>query len=90
MERDQEKSREIRRDTRPLLCQRTPQIPFPVSPGGDLCPPLRDMGGHWDLPGQAHSSCLDSPVPHVGHGLSPLHSCDLNLENISGTALGCL
>lgn len=52
-------------------------------------PSSEGMGGHWDLPGQVHSSCTDFPVPQVSHGLSPLHSCDLNLENISGTALGC-
>lgn len=44
------------------------------------------LGSAWLV----HSSCTDSPVPQVGHGLSPLHSWDLNLENISGIALGCL
>lgn len=75
---------------RPLVCQRAPEIPFAVSPGEGLSPPLRDMGGHWGLPGQVYSFCTDFPVPQVGHGLSPVHSCDFNLENISGTALGCL
>lgn len=82
--------RGIRRNTRPLLCQRAPHGCFPVSPGEGLCLPLRDVGATLGSAWLVHSSCTDSPVPQVGHGLSPLHSWDLNLGNISGIALGCL